>query len=83
MVVSNDYDTLDDLPSVALEPSFLNHIFFTQLQSCTGILIRGASSKGGPCREGYWGRSLILAAGETLQMRVQPKGGIGSGAFPC
>lgn len=77
------YDTLDNLPDEWHKdmPSFRQHVLEPLMQGACGFGFGGMAALTDPS-DGYWGRAMGLCTGETLQVRIMPRGVAGKGIPP-
>ena len=77
------YDTLDDLPKEWCRDmqSFNRHVLEPLTRSACGFVFGGMAALGDP-NDGYWGEAMGLCTGETLQVRIMPRGAGGKGIPP-
>lgn len=72
-----EFDTLDDVPDVAMNAMFINELLFSQLRHRVGVVFTGLASQQF-ASDSDWGRSIQLSIDETLQFRISPRGIISS-----
>jgi len=71
-----DFDTLDDVPDMAMNAMFLQELLFSHLRHRVGVVFTGLASQQF-ASESDWGRSIQLSIDETLQFRISPRGLLG------